>query len=134
MTASTRVGCATPLAFAAARTPSTAASIILRPPEAWTVSRLTPSIPACVRGGADRIRNIVELEIEKDLFTRGHQIAGHHRTLRREDLRAHLEHPHVAVELLRNLQCGLGARDIQRHNDLFFCRHSRHFSGTTRKS
>ena len=30
----------------------------------------------------------------------------------------------MAAEPLRNTQRGLGARDIQRHNDFFFCRHA----------
>ena len=72
--------------------------------------------PRLVHGAADRIGNIVKFEVKKNPLALGQELAGHCGTLRREDLLAHFEHPHVAMQLLRELQCGAGAWDVQRYD------------------
>ncbi len=54
---------------------STAALSILLPPEAWTVSMLTPSSAAALTAAANGVGNVVELQVQKDFTAGGDEIA-----------------------------------------------------------
>ena len=107
---------------------STAAFSILLPPEAWTVSMLTPSSAAERDRRRDGVRDVVIFQVEKHLPAGGDQVADDLRPLGREELFPDLVGGCGVADGLDDLAGLRGARDIERHYEPVFVVHRLKFT------
>ena len=67
-----------------------------------------------------RVRNVVKLEIQKDLQASFLEGFNDRRALRREELQANLDPGHSVLKIVGQAQSGRRIRRVQRHDDFFF--------------